>query len=94
MHPEITLKGKEGPSLKNTIKHQFVENISGLFEKFNHWTHLKALDLIDSKKIDNENLFRNIRRVLTRFLKNYYKRRVYSDHRIINYNHCNCALIH
>ena len=49
------------------------ENISGLFEKFNHWTHLKALDLIDSKKIDNENLLRNIRRVFTRFLKNYYK---------------------
>ena len=75
VHPEITLKGKEGPSLKYTIKHQFVENIADLFEKFNHWTHLKALDLIDSKKIDNENLFRNIRRVLTRFLKNYYKRR-------------------
>ena len=69
VHPEITLKGKEGPNLKNTIKHQFVENISGLFEKFNHWTHLKALDLIDSKKIDNENLLRNIRRVFTRFLK-------------------------
>ena len=66
---------EEGPALKNTIKHHFVENISGLFEKFNHWTHLKALDLIDSKKINNENLLRNIRRVFTRFLKNYYKRR-------------------
>ena len=66
VHPEITLKGKEGPNLKNTIKHQFVENISGLFEKFNHWTHLKAFRPID-KKIDNENLLRNIRRVLQGF---------------------------
>ena len=75
VHPEITLKGKEGPALRKTIKHQFVENISGLFEKFNHWTHLKALDLIDSQKIHNETLFRNIRRVFTRFLKNYFKRK-------------------
>ena len=75
VHPEIIFNGKAGPALVNPIEHKFVDDVSGLFLKFNQWTHLKALDLIESKKIDQEYLFRNIRRVLTRFLKNYYKRK-------------------
>lgn len=75
VHPEIFFKGKAGPDLINTIEHRFVSDVSGLFLKFNQWTHLKALDLIESKKIDNESLLKNIRRVFTRFLKNYHKRK-------------------
>lgn len=75
VHPEIHFKGKAGPPLVNAIEHRFINNTSDLFLKFNNWTHLKALDLIDSKKINDEYLFKNIRRVFTRFLKNYYKRK-------------------
>ena len=79
VHPQISFSGKMGPNLQNTIKHNFVENISGLFSKFNTWTHLKALDLIDSGQVHRESLLRNIRRVFTRFLKNYLKRKGYKE---------------
>ena len=82
VHPKIKFIGKEGPALKNTIEHRFVSNISGLFEKFNSWTHLKALDLIDSNQIYNESLLKNIRRVFTRFLKNFYKRKGHREGKI------------
>ena len=82
VHPEIKFIGKEGPALKYTIEHKFVSNISDLFEKFNSWTHLKALDLIDSNQIHKESFFKNIRRVFTRFLKNYYKRKGHREGKI------------
>ena len=46
-------------------------------KKFDNWTYLKSLDIIDQKK--NEYLFKNIRRVFSRFLKNYYKRKGYKE---------------
>lgn len=79
VHPEIIFNGKMGPNLKNPIRHEFVKNISDLFQKFNNYTHLKALDLIESKQIHQEYLFRNVRRVITRFLKNYFKRKGYKE---------------
>lgn len=77
VHPELTFFDDFGPDLKNPIEHYFIENISDLFKKFDNWTYLKSLDIIDQKK--HEYLFKNIRRVFSRFLKNYYKRKGYKE---------------
>ena len=77
VHPELTFTDIFGPDLINPIDHYFVENLSALFKKFDHWSYLKSLDLIDQKNSDS--LFKNIRRVFSRFLKNYYKRKGYKE---------------
>ena len=77
VHPELSFNGKFGPDLKNCIEHYFVENISELLLKFNSWTYLKSLDLIENKK--KETLGHNLRRIFSRFLKNYYKRKGYKE---------------
>ena len=50
VHPELTFFDDFGPDLKNPIEHYFIENISDLFKKFDNWTYLKSLDIIDQKK--------------------------------------------
>tara|TARA_B100001123_G_C15017809_1_gene910249 strand:+ start:102 stop:872 length:771 start_codon:yes stop_codon:yes gene_type:complete len=77
VHPEIKFSGNFGPNLNNPINHYFINNVSELIIKFNTWSHLKALDLIESNK--KESLKRNIRRVFSRFLKNYLKRKGYKE---------------
>ena len=44
---ELFFNGKYGPDLKNPIEHYFVKDISELIQKFNTWTFLKSLDLIE-----------------------------------------------
>ena len=80
VHPELTFIGKFGPDLKNPINHYFVKDISELIKKFDSWTYLKSLDLIDKEKKDT--LTHNIRRIISRFLKNYYKRKGYKEGRL------------
>lgn len=80
VHPELTFKGKFGPNLKNHIKHYFVKNISELLKKFDSWTYLKSLDLLDDEK--KNTLSHNVRRIISRFLKNYYKRKGYKEGRL------------
>ena len=77
VHPELKFEGSFGPDLKHPINHYFVKNISELLKKFDNWTFLKSLDLIDQNK--QESLIRNIRRIFSRFLKNYYKRKGYKE---------------
>jgi len=77
VHPELTFSGKFGPDLNNPIDHYFVDSISDLIKKFDSWTYLKSLDLLDSNK--KNTLWKNIRRILSRFLKNYYKRKGYKE---------------
>jgi len=80
VHPEIKFTGNFGPNLDNAIDHFFVKNSTELISKFNTWSYLKSLDIIESKK--KETLYRNIRRVFSRFLKNYYKRKGYKEGKI------------
>ena len=77
VHPEVKFKGKFGKNLFNPIDHYFVDNISGLINKLDSWSYLKALDLVEQKKQDS--LLRNIRRIFSRFLKNYFKRKGYKE---------------
>ena len=51
VHPELTFSGKFGPDLNNPIDHYFVDSISDLIKKFDSWTYLKSLDLLDSDKM-------------------------------------------
>lgn len=80
VHPELNFTENFGPDLKNPIEHYFVDNISELIKKFDRWTYLKSLDLFEKK--ENEKLSKNIRRVFSRFLKNYYKRKGYKEGRL------------
>ena len=80
VHPELKFLEKFGPDLINPIEHYFVEDISELLKKFNTWTYLKSLDLIESNKKDT--LGHNLRRIISRFLKNYYKRKGYKEGKI------------
>ena len=77
VHPELFFNGKYGPDLKNPIEHYFVKDISELIQKFNTWTFLKSLDLIELNQ--KNTLGHNIRRIISRFLKNYYKRKGYKE---------------
>ena len=81
VHPKIKFIGKFGPTLQNQIDHYFVKDISSLFSKFNNWTYLKSLDIIEDKN-SNEKLSKNIRRIISRFLKNYYKRKGYREGKV------------
>jgi len=77
VHPEIKFTGKFGPDLVNPINHYFISNVSELITKFNTWSYLKSLDLTEYNKKDT--LLRNIRRVFSRFMKNYFKRKGYKE---------------
>ncbi len=77
VHPKIVFKGKFGPDLNNPINHFFVKDVSELFKKFDSWTYLKSLDIIESNQ--KETLINNTRRVFSRFLKNYYKKKGYKE---------------
>ena len=48
-----------------------------LFKKFDNWTYLKSLDILESNK--KETLLNNLRRIFSRFFKNYYKKRGYKE---------------
>ena len=80
VHPEIQLSSKFGPNLVNPINHYFVSSVSELIKKFNIWSSLRALDIIESDKKDT--LRRNIRRVFSRFIKNYFNREGYKEGKI------------
>ena len=77
VHPEIKLSSKFGPNLVNPINHYFISNVSELITKFNTWSYLKSLDLTENNKKDT--LLKNIRRVFSRFMKNYFKRKGYKE---------------
>ena len=59
------------------VNHYFVNNVSELITKFNQWSYLKAFDIIESNKRDT--LRKNIRRVFSRFMKSYFKRKGYKE---------------
>ena len=80
VHPEIQFSGIFGPNLEHPIDHFFVKDISELISKFNQWSYLKSLDINESNK--KETLRRNIRRIFSRFIKNYYKRQGYKEGKI------------
>ncbi len=80
VHPEIKLLGKEGKRLKNKLDHFYCKNIEDLFVKLDSYSSARAFDLKKSKK--KETLFRNIRRIFSRFWKCFVLRKGYKEREI------------
>ena len=77
VHPKILLTGKKGEILKNKISHFYCKSIFDLFEKLDSYSTARALDL-KNNKID-EGLFKNIRRIFSRFWKCFIIRKGYKE---------------
>jgi glycosyltransferase involved in cell wall biosynthesis len=77
VHPNYSINGKKGTQLKNHIEHKMSENISDLFLRFNRNTDLKASDLVESKS--SLKSYFSIRKVFSRFLKCFIKRKGYKE---------------
>lgn len=79
VHPKITFNGKKGDSLKNFVKHYYCKDIKDMFDKLNNYSDARAKDILE--KNIRENLFMNIRRILSRFWKCYVLRKGYKEPR-------------
>ena len=73
VHPQYKIKGKKGKTFVNCLNHFLSENISDLLAKFNRNTSLYANDL--RKKGENLNKLTSIRKIFSRFIKSFLKRR-------------------
>lgn len=77
VHPKIEMKGKHY-TLKNTITHYIFNDVSDMIARFNSYTSLRAQDMQDNPP-DNETVKRNVRRILSRFYKCYFRRKGYKE---------------
>ncbi len=77
VHPKIKLRGKRGFDLKNSLVHYYCKNISDLLKKLDSYSSARAIDLKNEKK--KENLFKNFRRIFSRFWKCFFLRKGYKE---------------
>ena len=77
VHPEITLNGKKGQTLKKKILHFYCKSVFDLFSKLNSYSTAKAKDLKDHN--NNESFIRNFRRIFSRFWKCYFLRKGFKE---------------
>jgi glycosyltransferase involved in cell wall biosynthesis len=72
VHPAVVFDGPEGPRLKNSIRHQFGDNVSDVFLRLDRYTALRAQDLREHGGSTGaaDNFWRGLRR----FWKCYVKR--------------------
>ena len=73
VHPNYDLVGKKGPGFKNFIIHKMSKNISDLVKRFNRNTTLYSKEL----KLKNQNHSVSLRKVISRFVKSFFKRKGY-----------------
>jgi glycosyltransferase involved in cell wall biosynthesis len=77
VHPKIEMKGKHY-TLKSSITHYIFNNVSDMIARFNSYTSLRAEDMMDNPP-ENETMKRNVRRILSRFYKCYFRRKGYKE---------------
>ncbi len=77
VHPEVTLSGSQGPTLRGRLIHYVDRNISDMLARLDRYTTAHAKDLRESGRIGSYR--RNIRRIFTRFWKCYVARRGYRE---------------
>ena len=77
VHPKIFLTGKKGVILKNKISHFYCKSVFDLFDKLDSYSTARALDLKNNKI--EESLFKNIRRIFSRFWKCFITRKGYKE---------------
>ncbi len=72
-HPKIEFKSNRKGGLKNKMLHYAYQDVSDMFKRLNSMTTGHALDMIEDGSIENETLFHNIRRIISRFAKGYFR---------------------
>ena len=77
VHPKIYLKGEKGDALDHPLDHFYCKNIYDLFVKLDSYSNSRAKDLLEMEV--NETLWRNVRRIFSRFWKSYVLRRGYKE---------------
>jgi glycosyltransferase involved in cell wall biosynthesis len=77
VHPKIQMLGKQY-TLEHSVEHHIFNNVSDMFARFNSYTSLRAEDMIDNPP-PNESVKRNVRRILSRFYKCYFRRKGYKE---------------
>ncbi len=77
VHPHLHVTGRQGPRLRNGLKHLAASNVSDLLRRLDRNTTRRALDLADSGEIGS---FPNmVRKIFSRFWKCYVLRRGYRE---------------
>ena len=80
VHPKILLNGKKGEILKNKVSHFYCKSVFDLFNKLDSYSTARALDLKNNKI--EESLFKNIRRIFSRFWKCFITRKGFKEKEI------------
>jgi glycosyltransferase involved in cell wall biosynthesis len=77
LHASVTLAGPQGQNLEQRLAHYVDRDISDMLIRLDRYTSLRAQDLRESGDIGS--LWRNLRRVGSRFWKCYVGRRGYRE---------------
>ncbi len=77
VHPNYKIEGIKGPQFQNSLDHYMSNDVSELVTRFNRNTDLRAQDLFDQKEILSK--YFSIRKVISRFLKCFIKRKGYKE---------------
>ena len=81
VHPKLTLIGRKGFTLQNSIEHYYCKDISDMLIKLDKYSSARALDLLEQKK-NTENSIKNFRRLFSRFWKCFILRKGYKEKNI------------
>ena len=77
VHPHLTVTGRKGALLKNTLEHHYADGISDIIMRLDRNTTARARDLRESGELG---VFANmVRKIFSRFWKCYVLRRGYRE---------------
>ncbi|HLG86020.1 MAG TPA: glycosyltransferase family 2 protein [Alphaproteobacteria bacterium] len=82
VHPRVSFDGEAGDRLTQPLEHYVDRSISDMVARLNRYTSLRAQDLRDHWRETgavDETLGRNLRRIVGRFYKCYWRRRGYRE---------------
>ncbi|MEX0692988.1 MAG: glycosyltransferase family 2 protein [Rhodospirillales bacterium] len=77
VHPQVSFQGQRGPDLVHGVRHNFVADVSGLIQRFNRNTSLRAEDI--AHRGETGRTATMARKALSRFWKCYVARRGYRE---------------
>ena len=72
VHPQLTLRGRQGPTLTHHMQHFVDRNFSDMIRRFDNYSTARAQDLVESGHIGSS--FHNVRRIFSRFFRCYIRR--------------------
>ena len=77
VHPAISFTGKQGPNLANRLLHYVDRDVSDVIARLNRYTSARAQDMRD--KNDRGSIPNDIRRMASRFVRCYLRRKGYRE---------------